>query len=303
MTQRSASRITSTGARSQAMNRMPGVMKPSGVSGISSRTTRMRSHGILGVRAHGHRHVRAAREVDRAEADAVDHGRDLGDHRRRQRVGAPEALVAVADRRVDEPDHAGPDAEEHVAVLRRPSPFSRQTSATTPRAPATTALISFMTSRMQTCVCSSTALPTSTNGGSPGAGRAVERPDHRRRDVDEVRRRLGGPAGAVRWATGASPRRKRIVRRGRLELELVELRLVDEPQDLLHVLRRQIGRVAHSFGVDRAPVIVAVISAIAPPATACARGLLLHTVSGRLWRMKSSSSSRSIAHSTSCGRP
>ena len=45
MTQRSASRITSIGARSHAMNRIPGVMKPSGVSGISSRTTRMRSHG------------------------------------------------------------------------------------------------------------------------------------------------------------------------------------------------------------------------------------------------------------------
>ena len=36
------------------------------------------------------------------------------------------------------------------------------------------------------------------------------------------------------------------------------------------------------------PVMVAVISAIALPATACGRGLLLHTVSGRLWRMKSS---------------
>ena len=45
ITRPSASRMTSTGARCQAMKRIPGVMKPSGVSGISSRTTRMRSHG------------------------------------------------------------------------------------------------------------------------------------------------------------------------------------------------------------------------------------------------------------------
>ena len=36
--------------------------------------------------------------------------------------------------------------------------------------PATTALISFMTSRMQSCVSSSTALPTSTKGAAPGPG-------------------------------------------------------------------------------------------------------------------------------------
>ena len=107
MTQARASRMTSTGARCQAMKRMPGVMKPSGVSGISARTVRMRSHGSSACVRTAIGHVGAAREVDRVEADAVHHGRDLGDHRRRQRVGAPEALVPVAHRRVDEPDHAG----------------------------------------------------------------------------------------------------------------------------------------------------------------------------------------------------
>jgi hypothetical protein len=45
MTQRSASRMTSTGARCHAMKRIPGVMKPRRVSGMRSRTTRMRSQG------------------------------------------------------------------------------------------------------------------------------------------------------------------------------------------------------------------------------------------------------------------
>ena len=99
--------MTSTGARCQAMKRMPGVMKPSGVSGMQLAHDADALPGILGVRAHGHRHMRAAREVDRAEADAVHHGRDLGDHRRGQRVCAPEALVPVAHGGVDEADHAG----------------------------------------------------------------------------------------------------------------------------------------------------------------------------------------------------
>ena len=107
MTQARASRMTSTGARCQAMKRMPGVMKPSGVSGISARTVRMRSHGSSAcVRTAMAMWVLLVKSIA-SEADAVHHGRDLGDHRRRQGVGAPEALVAVAHRGVDEPDHAG----------------------------------------------------------------------------------------------------------------------------------------------------------------------------------------------------
>ena len=44
-TSRKASRMTSSPAGTHEMNRMPVVMKFSGVSGIASRTRRIRSHG------------------------------------------------------------------------------------------------------------------------------------------------------------------------------------------------------------------------------------------------------------------
>ncbi len=58
---------------------------------------------VLAMEAHGDRHVRARREVQRVEADALHRRRDREDVARRQARGAPEALVAVAGRRVDDP--------------------------------------------------------------------------------------------------------------------------------------------------------------------------------------------------------
>ena len=59
----------------------------------------------------------------------------------------------------------------------------------------------------------------------------------------------------------------------------------------------------HFHGFTAPPVIAAVINAIAPPTTGCARGLRLHTVSGLLCSRKRVSSRRSIAHSRSWCRP
>ena len=50
------------------------------------------------------------------------------------------------------------------------SPLATQTSAIVPATPACTEFIIFITSMMQTIVSGSTAEPTSTKGGSPGAG-------------------------------------------------------------------------------------------------------------------------------------
>ena len=44
-TSRKARRITSSPAGTQEMKRIPGVIIPSGVSGIAALTRRMRSHG------------------------------------------------------------------------------------------------------------------------------------------------------------------------------------------------------------------------------------------------------------------
>ncbi len=169
MTQRSASRMTSMGARSQAMKRMPGVMKPSGVSGIRSRTARMRSHGSSAC-------ARTAISM------CVLLVKSIAWKPTRSVTGAISAIIAVVSasalQRLWCPSRTvvstSPIMPAGCGRARRRtatgSPFARQTSATTPLAPATTALISFMTSRMQTCVPSSTWLPTSTNGASPGPG-------------------------------------------------------------------------------------------------------------------------------------
>ncbi len=44
-TSRKASRMTSSPAGTHEMNRIPGVIMPSGVSGMAALTRRMRSHG------------------------------------------------------------------------------------------------------------------------------------------------------------------------------------------------------------------------------------------------------------------
>ena len=167
--QRSASRMTSTGARCQAMKRMPGVITPSGVSGMRSRTTRMRSHGSSAC-------------TRTAIAMCVLLVKSIARKPTRSITGAISAIIAVVSasalqrlwcpsRTVVSTSPIMPGGRGRARRRSRPPRRSTpQTSATTPRVPATTGLISFMTSRMQTCVPSSTALPTSTNGGSPGPG-------------------------------------------------------------------------------------------------------------------------------------
>ena len=76
---------------------------------------------VLAVEAHGDRHVRARREVERVEADALHRRRDREDVARGQARRAPEALVAVARRRVDDLDACGSrlHAEERLRRTRR----------------------------------------------------------------------------------------------------------------------------------------------------------------------------------------
>src|SRR5205807_6786230 len=59
---------------------------------------------VLVVKADRHRHVRARGEVERLIADPVHGRRDRQDVRGGQAGGAPQALVAVARGRVDDPD-------------------------------------------------------------------------------------------------------------------------------------------------------------------------------------------------------
>ena len=63
---------------------------------------RMRSHGFSLWKRTVHGHVRAGREVDRAIADAVQIGAISSIMPVRRPRSAPQALVAVAQRGVDE---------------------------------------------------------------------------------------------------------------------------------------------------------------------------------------------------------
>ncbi len=287
--------MTSRGARSHEMKRIPGVMK------LRARVRHQLADGpdplprVLAMPAHGHRHVRAAREVDCAEADAVHHGRNAGDHRRRQRVRAPEALVAVAHRGVDEPDHGA--MRKSTSPYCTASPLSLQTSAIV--APGTRndrahELHDLEDAHLRVRLDRGADLDVRRLSRR---GRAVERPDHRRRHVDEavgLRRRLDARLHRSLTAAEADGEARR------LELELLDARLVDEPEDLPHVLRRQIRAAAHRAGLP--PVNVATIAANELSAVATFR-FCVHTVSGRAWRRKISSRRRSIAHSMSCARP
>ena len=89
--------------------------------------------GVLAVEAHRHRHVRARREVERAEAHAIHRRRDRQHVGRGQAGRAPEALVAVARGGVDDPDHGPLDPEQR----RRRSPPPRR-SARRPPPPSPT---------------------------------------------------------------------------------------------------------------------------------------------------------------------
>ena len=103
----------------------------------------------------------------RVEADAVDRRCDREDVRSRQAGRAPEALVAVARRRVDDLDRpaAGCDAHRSARRGRAAAPcststaFSAQTSTIVPATPAGIEFIIFMTSIRQTIVSGSTRAP------------------------------------------------------------------------------------------------------------------------------------------------
>ena len=132
---------------------------------------------ILAMEANGHGHVRARREVHGMEADPI-HGRsDCHQVVRRQAGGAPQALVAVAGRRVDDLDEptGAHGAHRSDRIRKRGAPsstscaFSTHASTIVPVTPAGTAFIIFMTSIRHTTVSGSTRAPTSTNGGAPGA--------------------------------------------------------------------------------------------------------------------------------------
>ena len=92
--------------------RLPGDEAHPGRDEVEQRVGHRRPHQsdqlprVLAMEAHRHRHVRARREVERVEADALERRRDRQDVACGQAGGAPEALVAVARRRVDDVDDA-----------------------------------------------------------------------------------------------------------------------------------------------------------------------------------------------------
>ena len=183
-------------------------MKLSGVFGIAAATRRSRSHGSSRMEAHGDGHVRARREVDRVEPDAVDGRGDRDDVPRRQARGAPEALVAVAGRRVD-------DVDDRLMTRARPGRAARRTPRAarcrrTPRrsCPATPAgigFIIFMTSIRHTTVSGSTRDADVHVRRGARRLRAVERPEHRRGDRDDARRQAARPAAEARSRRRPAP--------------------------------------------------------------------------------------------------
>ena len=154
------------------MKRMPVVMKLSGVFGIAALTSRSRSHGssrwkrtatamcVLDVKSAAWKPTRSIVGAIETMSRVVRPG------------GAPEALVAVAGRRVDDVDTGLIDSG---STWKRGAPYSTScalsahTSTTVPATPAETAFIIFMTSIRHTTESGSTREPTSTYGAAPGA--------------------------------------------------------------------------------------------------------------------------------------
>ena len=105
--------------------RLPGDEAHAGRDEVEERVRHRRAHQpdqlprVLAVEAHGDRHVRARREVERMEADALQRRRDREDVVRREAGRAPEALVAVARRRVDDVDDAA-----HGSIRKSGAPYS-----------------------------------------------------------------------------------------------------------------------------------------------------------------------------------
>src|SRR5581483_12109743 len=118
-------------------------------------------------RTDAHRAVRAPRgQSVHVDLRRADHGLDPqllagGDDPQRD-------LAAVGHEHALDPLHAG-STRNSGSPYSTSCEFSAITSATVPDTPAGTEFIIFMTSMMQTIVSGSTRLPTSTNGGFPGA--------------------------------------------------------------------------------------------------------------------------------------
>ena len=141
---------------------------------------------------------------------------------------------------------------------------------------------------MQTIVPGSTVEPTSTNGACARRRSAVERAEHRRVDRDAVARLLQHRLDLG----GSSPASHDVERQlAGLDAELVEVGLVDDPQDLADVVVAE----RHYESFFPAPKAL-ITSAIADVAVVEAG--LCTAVTGRDWTTKSPPS-RATTHSTS----
>ena len=141
--------------------------------GIAARISRISSHGssrwkrtdtamcVLDVKSSAWKPSALHRRRDREDVVRGEAGR------------APEALVAVARRRVDDLDDraiSGLHPEERLAVLDELPVLDVDLDDRAGDARRATEFIIFITSMMQTIVSGSTGAPTSTNGAAPGAG-------------------------------------------------------------------------------------------------------------------------------------
>ena len=233
---------------------------------------------------------------------------------RRQAGRAPEALVAVARRRVDDVDepraHAIRLARGRAARrTRRARAFSAHTSTIVPATPAGTEFIIFITSIRQTTVSRLDARADVDERRRPGRLGAVEGAEHRRRRSwrhavrrAALRRRRPAARAALRRPVAASPHVEREPLG--LDAELLDLGLVDQPEDLADVVVAQRHRDSGSLAVaGRRRTCPARATAPSRTAFGARSGTV---VTGRAWSTTSASGSarpRAIAHSTSWWEP
>ena len=195
---------------------------------------------VLDVKSQAWKPTRSMRRRDREHV------------RRRQPGGSPEALVAVARRRVDDLDHPGAHRARRRGRAAAPdstsSAFSAQTSTIVPAMPAWTAFIIFMTSIRQTTV---SALDLGADLDERCRARrlgAVEGAEHRRVDRGRDAASAAGlspdpvAVGCARCSARPAvrpPRRRGAEIRPSRSRSSSSSRLVDEPQDLADVVVRQ----------------------------------------------------------------
>ena len=276
-TQRNASRITSSSHGCHVMKRMPVVMKLSSVVGSAARISRSSSHGssrwkrtetpmwVLEVKSSAWKPtcsiVGATERMSWAVSPVA-----------LQRLWLPSRVVVSTIwivRLTNFTRNSGCPCSTSCA-------FSAQTSTIVPATPAAIELIIFITSIRQTveparrvCRRRRTALHP-----APRPGRS---PEHRRLDRDDAGGTTAGPAGPAprRWLRDRGDVQRAALR---FDPQLVELRLVDQPEDLAdvviverHQCLRSRRRGAHRR--DRSP------SPAVAPVRAAARA-----VTGRAWR-------------------